>query len=125
MITRKEILKSEKCPTEYEENLTGLLKAINKIREIWGKPMFVNSGYRTPEHNKAIGGSPRSAHLTCQAVDIADDNKKLQDYLLSNKWLLVEAELYMEDPAYTAKGRSHWVHLQTRPTKNRIFRPYA
>lgn len=125
MITRKEILKSEQCPPEYEENLLKLLEAVNKVRAVWNHPMYVNSGYRTPEHNKMVGGSPRSAHLSCQAVDIDDTDMELQDFLLANKWLLTEAGLYMEDPAYTRKGKQRWVHLQIRPTKNRIFRPYA
>jgi len=34
-----------------------------------GAPIIVSSGYRAPEVNRAVGGSPRSQHMTGQAVD--------------------------------------------------------
>lgn len=49
------------------------------LRDTWGAPLSVNSGCRTPQHNKRIGGHPNSFHLTenpkydtdgCEAVDI-------------------------------------------------------
>ncbi len=35
-----------------------------------GKPVIVDSGYRCPEHNKAVGGAPSSQHLLGNAADI-------------------------------------------------------
>jgi len=41
----------------------------------WAKtPFIINSGYRTPEHNGKIKGSPTSSHMKGLAVDIACDN---------------------------------------------------
>lgn len=40
------------------------------LRAAWGKPLVINSGYRTPAHNRAIGGASNSAHLKGRAVDI-------------------------------------------------------
>ena len=34
-----------------------ILEMIDKVREIYGKPIHINSGYRTPKHNAAVGGS--------------------------------------------------------------------
>jgi hypothetical protein len=34
-------------------------------------PLVVTSGYRTPEHNRAVGGAPHSQHLYMRALDIA------------------------------------------------------
>jgi hypothetical protein len=33
-------------------------------------PLIVTSGYRTPEHNRAVGGAPNSQHLYMRALDI-------------------------------------------------------
>lgn len=60
----------------------------------------------------------KSAHLTGEAVDIADDGT-LQRWLKKNEKKLVELGLYVEDFASTPG----WCHLQTRPTKNRFFKP--
>lgn len=43
---------------------------LDALRGLIGRPCRVNSGYRTPEHNKAEGGAPSSGHLTGEAVDI-------------------------------------------------------
>lgn len=39
-------------------------EALPKLREAWGKPLSTNSVCRTPAHNQAVGGHPRSMHLT-------------------------------------------------------------
>ncbi len=48
-----------------------MLAMIDQAREFAGVPFTINSGYRTPSHNKAVGGSPTSSHLKGYAADIA------------------------------------------------------
>ena len=60
----------------------------------------------------------KSCHLTGEAVDIADDGA-LQRWLKQNVKKLEELDLYVEDFDSTPT----WVHIQTRPTKNRFFKP--
>ncbi|MFL0686102.1 peptidase M15-like protein [Algoriphagus aquaeductus] len=43
---------------------------LQPLRDSLGRAVFVNSGYRCPRVNQAIGGSPNSQHLTGQAADI-------------------------------------------------------
>jgi len=43
---------------------------VDALRGLLGRSFRVNSGFRTPEHNRAEGGAPQSAHLTGEAVDI-------------------------------------------------------
>lgn len=64
------------------DNLTNLAEnLLDPIREAWGKPLHVNSGYRCLALNKAVGGKPTSQHLKGEAADITAgskaDNKKL------------------------------------------------
>ena len=84
-------------------------------------PIIISSGYRSPEVNKAVGGSPTSNHLTGCAVDIrcvgieqalryanilmdiADGTK--QDY----------DELFIE----RSKQGRYWIHFAVRPKDNR------
>lgn len=54
------------------ENLRVLaVSVLDPIREAWGQPLVVNSGYRSPQLNAAVGGVPISAHMDGCAVDIA------------------------------------------------------
>lgn len=46
------------------------LETLDKVREVARIPFFINSGYRTLEHNKEIGGATHSAHLRGLAADI-------------------------------------------------------
>ncbi len=47
-----------------------MLTLLDNAREASGTPFEINSGYRTKEHNKEIGGSVTSSHLGGWAVDI-------------------------------------------------------
>lgn len=71
---------------EEEGNLIGLVNNIlDPLREVWGKPIRVNSGFRCMELNKVVGGAKNSQHLTGQAADITtgnkDNNKRLFDLI--------------------------------------------
>lgn len=46
------------------------LVKLDKARELCGLPFKINSGFRTPAHNKAVGGEPNSAHTKGWAADI-------------------------------------------------------
>lgn len=46
-----------------------LIDILVSIREHYGKPVHINSGYRCPEHNAKVGGAPASRHRYGDAVD--------------------------------------------------------
>ena len=50
------------------------LDKLQALRNAIGKPLIVNSAYRSPEHNKAVGGVPDSKHLDAQAYDVSMAN---------------------------------------------------
>ena len=49
----------------------GLVCRLEALRELWGKPIVITSGYRCPEHNVWVKGSPKSLHMRGQAADVA------------------------------------------------------
>ncbi len=48
-----------------------LVRLLEELRAELGRPIRVTSGYRCPDHNRAVGGVPRSRHLEGRAVDLA------------------------------------------------------
>ena len=63
---------ANKLPDGVEENLEALV--VNVLEPAClrlGKPITVNSGYRCPKHNRAIGGATTSQHLRGEAADVA------------------------------------------------------
>lgn len=51
--------------------LSRLAVALEEVRtKLGNKPIHINSGFRTPEHNKEVGGVPNSQHLVGDAADI-------------------------------------------------------
>lgn len=51
-------------------NLRRVADTLEKVRAIVNRPIFVSSGYRSPEINALVGGSPNSAHMLGLAADI-------------------------------------------------------
>lgn len=49
---------------------TDLVNVLQKIRTHFGKPVTITSAYRTPAHNKTVGGTTYSQHLYGRAADI-------------------------------------------------------
>lgn len=125
LITRDEVLmgrdKEYPLTPELSINLDKLLEALNKFRQIYGKPMRVTSGYRPGKYNKAAGGASNSSHLTCEACDFADVDWSLKQFVMLNPQVLEDCGLYMEHPDHTRT----WCHLQIRKTSSgvRIFKP--
>ena len=57
-------------------NLTALVEnVLDPLREAWGAPIHVNSGYRCPALNKAVSGVPASQHMLGEAADITAGSK--------------------------------------------------
>ena len=58
-------------PYIYIENLKELAKNLQVLRDFLNEPVLITgSGYRTPSHNKKVGGVKYSQHLTASAADI-------------------------------------------------------
>ena len=53
---------------------TQAMDKLQSLRNRLGKPLIVNSGYRSPAHNRAVGGAPASKHMLGTAFDISMSN---------------------------------------------------
>ena len=138
MLQMRELLKTtdlDSIPAEHQANLAILLEKMNKVRELWAKPMTVTSGYRSKEDQIRIYkdlASQRgqkfdeskipwgSQHLKGAACDISDPDYKLFDWCKANTAKLEEIGLWMEE-----KDDQRRVHFQIYPPKsgNRFFNP--
>ena len=56
---------------EHEENLRALIEnVLDPLREAYGHPIYVSSGYRCPKLNAAVNGAINSQHMRGEAADI-------------------------------------------------------
>lgn len=111
-------------PINHQQNLDVLLVAINKVRDAYGQPMVVTSGYRTIKDQMRINPkAPHSKHMSGHAVDILDKDGKLKAWVASEEGMkcIEDAGLYCEDFAHTPD----WVHFQCLPPSSgkRFFIP--
>lgn len=49
---------------------------LQPVRDMYGKPMYINSGFRSKEVNKAVGGVKTSLHIVGKAADVRTDNPR-------------------------------------------------
>lgn len=97
----------DNVPTDHEiiENINATLERLNKIREGYGKKIYINSGYRCQALNEAVCGSKNSYHMTGLAVDIRWD-ADLFNYIMDN----CEFDKLIREKYKTGM----WIHLQFR-----------
>lgn len=75
-LTRNFNLTEFKCkdgagvPLHFLPNVQKLAEQLQVIRDCVGKPLYINSAYRTYEHNRNVGGSLHSQHLKAKAADL-------------------------------------------------------
>lgn len=89
---------------------------LDPLRQAWGKPIKVNSGYRCPRLNKEVGGAPASQHIKGEAADITTgnraDNRRLY-HLLTELHLPVDQAINERD--FT------WIHVSYGPRHRRQY----
>lgn len=110
----------DNTPTpEVEKNLTLLVEnVLDPLREIYGKPITVNSGYRCPELNKAVGSSKTSDHVNGFAADITGGSKEENERIFN----IIKHNFHFKQ-LIDEKGFS-WVHVSYDPSnlKNQILK---
>ena len=98
-------------------NLNKKEKIKNKDEE---EPIIINSGFRSPEVNRAVGGSPTSNHLTGCAVDIrVCGMEQLLRYAVILLDISDESKEDFDELLLERKGPVMWLHFAVRPNDNR------
>lgn len=99
---------------EIIDSLSDLVEnVLDPAREKIGKPITVNSGYRCPELNKAVGGKPTSQHVQGEAADLTtgnrEGNKRLYEIIRDN----LQFDQLINEHDYA------WIHVSYRQGSNR------
>jgi hypothetical protein len=103
-------------PGKHEiENLIELTKnVLQPLRDIYGYPIHVNSGFRCKAVNQKVGGEPTSQHTTGEAADISCENNARLFHIIREK--LVFDQLIWE---YGNDNQPAWVHVSYKSQGNR------
>ena len=110
-------LENNPGPRELEALVDLCEYALEPIRDHYGRPVVVSSGYRAPAVNKAIGSSDRSQHTKGEAADIeipGVDNLELYYWAAEHSDF---DQLILE--YYTGEPASGWVHISYAGSENR------
>ena len=119
----------ENVPNEEQaEHLKRLCGWLDRLRQRWNdyygegdEPIIINSGFRSPAVNKAVGGWVQSNHLQGCAADI--HCKDLEQAFRYSSLLLDISDITHEDFDELIIERSklgnYWIHFAVRPMENR------
>lgn len=114
----EELLKSETAMTAQIENLPSWADienlqelatlVLDPIRQAWGQPLLVTSGFRSPQLNVAVGGVPTSAHMDGCAVDIVLapwSTRKVSELYNLIQWLVESGAIDIDQVIYYRKKK--------------------
>jgi uncharacterized protein YcbK (DUF882 family) len=115
-------LKIENNPTDVVvENLKNLCEfVLEPLRELVGKPIKINSGYRCFALNEAVGGSKESQHMQGKAADLKVDGMTVAEVVAMIRNSEIQYDQLIEEKFVPTMPGSGWVHVSwNSPTKNR------
>ena len=99
------------------DNLRALVEnVLDPLREAWGAPIHVNSGYRCAALNKAVGGVPTSQHILGEAADITVGTRAKNQRLYA---LLRQLDLPVDQAINEHDFR--WIHVSYGPRHRRRY----
>ena len=100
-------------PTDEQiQDLNRLMEYLDGIREEFGEPIKVTSGFRSWDVNSAVGGVKKSQHLAGQAADIVPMHKPER---LRELFDLIRRRGGYQQVIFERKGQSVWVHVAIPP----------
>lgn len=103
---------------EQRKHLVELIEhLLDPLREAWGKPIRVSSGYRSAKLNATLGGSKSSAHLSGYAADIQPIGESISDFKAFVKEWLKISRVHYDQYIDEMSATSEWVHLGVKNAK--------
>ena len=97
---------------------SSLAALLQKIRDHFGRPVVITSGYRTAAHNKSVGGAKSSQHLLGRAADIQVAGVSVEDVAAYAESLMPDWGGVGRYPVKAGRATG-WVHVDTRQNKSR------
>lgn len=92
-------------------------RVLQPLRDRLGHPLRINSGYRCPELNKAVGGVPTSQHVKGEAADIAaEDPHKLAKVVRNTPEIWREVDQMILYPTFV-----HISHCKGGPQRQQLL----
>nr|DAQ94702.1 MAG TPA: peptidase [Caudoviricetes sp.] len=108
-----ERLKIDNTPNATQKrDLLRLMDYLDGIREEFGEPIKVTSGFRSWDINHAVGGVKKSQHLAGQAADIVPMHSPER---LRDLFDIIRKRGGYQQVIYERKGPSVWVHVAIPP----------
>jgi uncharacterized protein YcbK (DUF882 family) len=110
-------------PADIVENLRKLCtEVLQPLRDAWGSPLVVISGYRSPAWNERVGGAKASQHMLGLAADVRPVTRSKD--LSSLERLVTKMAATGGLPGLGGMGfyPGRWIHLDARPHTGRIAR---
>ena len=108
----------DNTPTaEAVENLTLLVEnVLDPLRETFGSRILINSGYRCPALNKAVGGTTKSQHISGEAADITAGSKSANRRLFNLlRSLRLPVDQVIDEYDFS------WIHVSHSRVRNRMM----
>lgn len=121
---RKKIVNMFLCAEHIDNVLAMVDNILDPLCEMFGKPILVNSGYRVPELNLAVGGEANSMHKVGMAADITAINP-IENMHLFN--LLVSHFEFDQVIIYVCDNIARFIHISYCPdggNRHQIIRRY-
>ena len=85
---------------------------LQPIRDAWGKPIKVTSGFRSWKLNRALGGSPTSVHPRGWAADLKPASGSYEEFeKFVINFLLEHPEIGFDQAIREQSGKSKWLHV--------------
>ena len=96
---------------EIKDHLTLFIeRVLDPIREDWGSPIMVSSGYRCPVLNKAVGGAKTSGHQYgyCADLQVKCDLRKFSHFV--KDWMMMH-NMKWDELIWEKSGGVTWLHF--------------
>ena len=84
---------------------------LQPLRTAWGSGIRINSGYRSPALNKAVGGSRTSVHQLGYAADIFPVNGKFGEFTSFAIGFIVNNDIEFDQILIESSGAERWLHI--------------
>lgn len=105
--TAKRLGINNSIPETLLDNLMNSTVGIQRVRDYLRVPLKINSWYRCPELNQAVGGARRSAHLSGLAIDFVPLDIKIEDAFKA----IAESDIPFDQLILENSGKTYWIHI--------------